>query len=111
MTLEFREGRGVGHNKDYIYLVVVRGSRSFQYNHFLACLQVGGVLHSEEQSKTYSEHVVELLAQSWSRSQAHPGHFPAGEGRAAVSRRVVLEILPLKTRELLYYEIGRMNLC
>ena len=39
-----------------------RGSRSFQYNHFSLDLQVGGVLSFEEQAKTYSEHIVELVA-------------------------------------------------
>jgi succinate dehydrogenase/fumarate reductase flavoprotein subunit len=80
MTLELRKGRGVGHNKDHVLSSTII---------FSLDLQVSGALHSEKQEKTYSEHIVELLAQSWSRSQAHHGHFPAGGGKAAVSRRVV----------------------
>ena len=58
---------------------------------------------------------VELLVHIWSRAQTRHGLVPAGEGKAAVSRRVfeptlALEILPLKTQELLYYQIGPMNL-
>ena len=39
-----------------------RGSLSFQYNHFALDFQVSGVFPSEEQAKTYSEHIVELVA-------------------------------------------------